>query len=1108
MTTIAKGVVRIDGKDNTQKAFKSVKKNADKMAVALKAAAVGLAAIAAVKGLSRSVKTTLDYADAIGKVATRTGISTEYVQLWSKALGESGITETQSQKGLVTFGKRLAEMKDGYGAMLGPLGKYSQELVDQLKNAESVEEANRIFIRALEDTKDPTIQAALAAAAYDTELGKMIASSLEAPGALNKTMAKYKETSGVLTEEQIRMAEAANDSMAKISSAWTTAKHSIIVGAAEPIMKTMTWMLETGVPLMRDFGQAIGKAWETYGKPGMDLMVDFFKTVWSVVGPFIDALVIGVQAAFKIIGLVYQDFVKPGFDLFQQGVESLWSVVGPIFDAGAQYIGKVMESTFTFFQSAVNEVEKWVDGTQSFIETMKGIWDSFKVHLETVINAMITLFSGLVKPAKDAWESVKEIWDDSIEWIKGKIEHLTGLLPDWMNPFAKSAKDSSKTAKESVGDASSSIGTDLQSINKEASAAATSFDLSMSSIVSKGVETATSFKNKVTGFFSSAWDKIAGSAEEGGKRVTAAGDAVLDEAVGHSWAKDFYLLVPGYFEKANQEVAKSAEEMQDSVNRAGNAILEDRKRVLAEQAKVEKEAVENTSYTYKSMVDLSEGFVEDLGGIFEGAFTKLFEGDIKGAWETLMDGMKDMAIKTAADIAAAWAKDLIFGGGGNAGKGILDKILGGSTAGGSAGGGMGGIGSILGKIGSLFKGGTSSGVVAGGSTSSGIVGSGATATAGGGMSAMAGFAAPLAIFGLGMMSNMKNAKKNKAEYEAVLADHVMNEKMANEAIVEGYNVLGDKGGQTYAQLNEDMATHMEKIYGNVDAINGNTDAYGNMIVKVTEFDDFMKDLKWQEMTLGHLDSVKELDQAYGEMGASGNEATRSIDMAMNNVINQQKESAIYADIMEAGFVSAAQAMDLGLGHAANKTSEEFRNMVNATNAAQNGVANLSADGINRLASLDASSVQVARHLESNLVTASESSMMGFRGLSEMSSEMFLSMIEYAKQASNEMNDLARAANNAGSAANQARQSGAGMPGYMTGGSFMVGGKGGLDNNIVAFKASNNERVTVETPQQQAVNGNRQQSNVSMTAELIEHVTKPLIREMRKQSIIQASNERH
>jgi hypothetical protein len=45
-----------------------------------------------------------------------------------------------------------------------------------------------------------------------------------------------------------------------------------------------------------------------------------------------------------------------------------------------------------------------------------------------------------------------------------------------------------------------------------------------------------------------------------------------------------------------------------------------------------------------------------------------------------------------------------------------------------------------------------------------------------------------------------------------------------------------------------------------------------------------------------------------------------------------------------------------------------------------------------------------------------------------------------------------------------------IPGFATGGSFMVGGSGGTDSQLVAFKASPNERVTIETPGQQGRGG--------------------------------------
>ena len=42
----------------------------------------------------------------------------------------------------------------------------------------------------------------------------------------------------------------------------------------------------------------------------------------------------------------------------------------------------------------------------------------------------------------------------------------------------------------------------------------------------------------------------------------------------------------------------------------------------------------------------------------------------------------------------------------------------------------------------------------------------------------------------------------------------------------------------------------------------------------------------------------------------------------------------------------------------------------------------------------------------------------------------------------------------------------GLPGFATGGSFMVGGAGGTDSQLVAFRATPNERVIIQTPSQQ------------------------------------------
>lgn len=63
-----------------------------------------------------------------------------------------------------------------------------------------------------------------------------------------------------------------------------------------------------------------------------------------------------------------------------------------------------------------------------------------------------------------------------------------------------------------------------------------------------------------------------------------------------------------------------------------------------------------------------------------------------------------------------------------------------------------------------------------------------------------------------------------------------------------------------------------------------------------------------------------------------------------------------------------------------------------------------------------------------------------------------------------------------------------LPGYKTGGEFMVGGTGGADSQLVAFRASPDERVKIETPAQQRKNdqkgGTTNQTNVSVPVRVV------------------------
>lgn len=66
----------------------------------------------------------------------------------------------------------------------------------------------------------------------------------------------------------------------------------------------------------------------------------------------------------------------------------------------------------------------------------------------------------------------------------------------------------------------------------------------------------------------------------------------------------------------------------------------------------------------------------------------------------------------------------------------------------------------------------------------------------------------------------------------------------------------------------------------------------------------------------------------------------------------------------------------------------------------------------------------------------------------------------------------------------------GLPGFQTGGSFTVGGSGGPDSQLVAFRASPNERVDVLTPQQQAAQQQAMQGGGQPVNVRVVNVTDP------------------
>jgi hypothetical protein len=99
------------------------------------------------------------------------------------------------------------------------------------------------------------------------------------------------------------------------------------------------------------------------------------------------------------------------------------------------------------------------------------------------------------------------------------------------------------------------------------------------------------------------------------------------------------------------------------------------------------------------------------------------------------------------------------------------------------------------------------------------------------------------------------------------------------------------------------------------------------------------------------------------------------------------------------------------------------------------------------------------------VFAAEQAQFGIEGLGTVSSEVFAAMVSAAASVAGEIGGIVGRAE----AARAAVQAIPGattvpvLPGFAGGGDFLVGGRAGVDANVVAFRASRGETVTITPP---------------------------------------------
>tara|TARA_Y100001963_G_scaffold160024_1_gene267154 strand:+ start:6506 stop:8368 length:1863 start_codon:yes stop_codon:yes gene_type:complete len=280
-----KKTIVIEAKDNTKQAFNDVKNNLDGMEKSvksstnamngLKGALKGAVATLSIGVFASATKSTLDYADALGKTSARLGLTTTNLQTLRFAATQSGMTTEALEMSMQRFTRRLQEAGKGTGVLKDTF----KDLGMSIRNTDGTMKSAEVMLGEVADMMakipDQGERVRIAFQMFDSEGVKMVNMLQNGSGALDDMRQKLIDTGAIMSEDFIKNSEEANDAIDLLQNQIKAGFGGAISGLA-PLIKKFALALGDVILLAKEYPivttlagsvTALGIAFATLGGP-------------------------------------------------------------------------------------------------------------------------------------------------------------------------------------------------------------------------------------------------------------------------------------------------------------------------------------------------------------------------------------------------------------------------------------------------------------------------------------------------------------------------------------------------------------------------------------------------------------------------------------------------------------------------------------------------------------------------------------------------------------------------------------------------------------------------------------------------------------------------
>ncbi len=370
MGNLGKLNIVISAVNKTQKVFNTVKKglNGVKNAVgkALKAFGMLTAGIGAVAGaLTVLFKKSFDYIDVIGKIASRTGATTDVIQAFQLSAIQSGASIDTANKAIQKFAKMVGEGRKGLKTYTDIFDRYGVSLNTATGEEKSFNEVLFQMMEGMKQSGDIFLRNADLALLFGRAGQELTNTILMGGKAFELYVEKQKELGLILDGKTISATEAFNDRLSRIGFTFrvirdsiTTAFLPVLDQFAESIENTLA--AKNAKKLGQDFAEGIIDALINILEASDDFRMAFERNFLSV-----NKVLAGLAISLNSIGIA--------FNLFSMGALGSTEFAKGFTDEVKRLIGENEKLLETFNKPILpsENIANAVSGLESMRQAMK-----------------------------------------------------------------------------------------------------------------------------------------------------------------------------------------------------------------------------------------------------------------------------------------------------------------------------------------------------------------------------------------------------------------------------------------------------------------------------------------------------------------------------------------------------------------------------------------------------------------------------------------------------------------------------------------------------------------------------------------------------------------